>query len=115
MATQIKTSNQSEIGSKVARFIEMQTAVFDGYRTLYEWVRRSLAGANDQTSYEVAKRIFKDVSAFTGQFDEFDVAFWNYLSDIDNAREKVDHIVAKHGYSDHKEYFSQKLKPAYLL
>jgi len=95
---------------KLARFIEAQTIVFQNYDYLTEWCRESLAGQNDQASYDLAKRIFKDVVAFEGAFEDFEVEFWNYIGNIDDTRARVDHRVASQGLADHKEYFFKKIE-----
>lgn len=101
---------QSQIEKKLQRFLSAQTAVFQNHRDLREWCRGSLVGENDQTSYEAAKLALKDVMTFEGQFEEFEIEFWNYLGDIDNTRGIVDNRVTKDGFADHKEYFFSKIE-----
>jgi len=51
-----KLRKQSDIEKKLGRFLEAQTAVFEGSRILNEWARESLAGSNDQDSVATLQR-----------------------------------------------------------
>lgn len=95
---------------KLRRFLDAQTLVFEQHKQLTDWCRESLEGQHDQTHYDLAKRVFKDVVAFENAFEEFEVEFWNYIEDVEGARERLDHQVLALGFADHKEYFFSKIE-----
>lgn len=110
MSTEFQNQNYREIELKLRRFLDAQTAVFQGHQLLTEWCRESLNGAHDQTNYDVAKVVFKDIVAFESQFEEFEIEFWNYLTNTDDTRRVIDHLVDTLGFGDHKEYFFSKIE-----
>jgi CheY-like chemotaxis protein len=110
MSAKPQLSYESQIERKLQRFLETQTAVFLDHKALAERCRESLDGEHDQVSYDVAKRIFQDVIEFETQFEDFEIEFWNYLTDTDNSRAAVDHLVVTEGFADHKEYFFAKIE-----
>ncbi|MEH6692787.1 MAG: hypothetical protein V7774_16485 [Pseudorhizobium pelagicum] len=95
---------------KLRRFLEAQSLVFEQHQRLTDWCKDSLEGNNNQASYDVAKRIFKDVVAFERAFEEFEVEFWNYIEDVDDGRDRLDQRVIALGLADHKEYFFSKIE-----
>lgn len=107
---EIRNLAHRQIEKRLQSFLRAQTAVFQNYRHLSDWCRESLVGENDQASYETAKLAFKDVVKFEGQFDDFEIEFWNYVGDIDSTRAIVDNYVTRNGFTDHKEYFFSKIE-----
>ncbi|MBM3092231.1 hypothetical protein GFB56_15605 [Ensifer sp. T173] len=95
---------------KLKRFLDAQTNVFQLHRELLDWCKASLDGEYDQRNYDVSKHVLKDVIAFEGAFDDFEVEFWNYAADIDGMRASVDSRVLQQGLADHKEYFFSKIE-----
>lgn len=110
MVVKAQGRDHKEVEQKLKRFLDAQTDVFQDHRYLADWCRESLNGTHDQANYDVAKRIFKDVVAFENQFEHFEIEFWNYLADVDNTRDDVDHRVITMGFADHKEYFFSKIE-----
>lgn len=100
----------SDAQKKLRRFLDAQTAVFQNCKELGEWCKASIDGQYNQLNYEVAKHVFSDVSKFENAFDQFELDFWNYVEDVDGARNKVDNLVLDQGLADHKEYFFARIE-----
>lgn len=99
-----------DVQKKLRRFLDAQTAVFQSCRELTDWCKDSIEGQYNQANYEVAKHVFEDVVRFENAFDDFELDFWNYVEDVDGARNKVDNLVFDQGLADHKEYFFGRIE-----
>lgn len=98
-----------QIEDKLNRFLGVQSLVFEHHKFIIDWCISSIEGERDQASYDLSKRILKDVDSFERLFDEFEVEFWNYIQDVHGGRAYVDSVVVERGISDHKEYFFSKI------
>lgn len=99
-----------DIEVKFRRFVAAQTSVFAHHKYLVDWCKDSIEGVNDQASYELARNIFSDVVSFERAFDSFEVEFWNYIENVDDARDRIDSECISLGFADQKEYFFSKIE-----
>jgi len=94
----------------VENFFAAQFEVFDLFNVILAKCENDLSLAKDQSSYDLARSIFKDLLRFETEFGEFDADLWNYVYNIGGYRDVVSQLVIEEGLADHKEYFFRRIE-----
>ncbi|TPI39449.1 hypothetical protein FJ414_10195 [Mesorhizobium sp. B3-1-6] len=94
----------------VKKFFEAQFDVFDRINIILEQSRYNIEKTPDVNERAVSSAMLKDLIKFESNFGEFDVELWNYVYDVSDSRELTNQKSIQGGFSDHKEYFFNKIE-----